>query len=153
MRLLMRSMKNTSVNINCYECNGEIVKRVTSTDGSEVESPDNEPTDPNGNGGGQQSGDNSGQRTLNPQYTISVTSADTAQGTASGGGIYSEGSRVNVTATLKSGFQFDKWSDGNTSSSRTINVTQNLSLTASLKAVEQSGGNTEAGGEDGDDEN
>lgn len=62
----------------------------------------------------------------------------------------SEGSRVNVTATHKSGFQFDKWSDGNTSASRTINVTQNLSLTASFKAV-SSGGNTEPGGEDDDD--
>ena len=34
--------------------------------------------------------------------------------------------------------------------SRTINVTQNLSLTASFKAV-SSGGNTEPGGEDDDD--
>lgn len=40
--------------------------------------------------------------------------------------------------------------DDNTSTSRTINVTQNLSLTASFKAV-SSGGSTEPGGEDDDD--
>ena len=115
---------------------------------------DGDGTDPNGGGsnpsnpsGGNTSG--SGTNT-NRQYTISVTSANTAQGTVTGGGTYSEGSRVNVTATPKSGFQFDKWSDGNTQATRTINVTQNLSLTASFKAV-SSGGNTEPGGEDDED--
>ena len=46
-----------------------------------------------------------------------------------------------MTATPKSGYQFDKWSDGNTSASRTINVTQNLSLTAQFKAVTSGGSN------------
>ena len=115
---------------------------------------DGDGTDPNGGGsnpsnpsGGNTSG--SGTNT-NRQYTISVTSANTAQGTVTGGGTYSEGSRVNVTATPKSGYAFDKWSDGNTQATRTINVTQNLSLTASFKAV-SSGGNTEPGGEDDKD--
>ena len=115
---------------------------------------DGDGTDPNGGGsspsnpsGGNTSG--SGTNT-NRQYTISVTSANTAQGTVTGGGTYSEGSRVNVTATPKSGYAFDKWSDGNTQATRTINVTQNLSLTASFKAV-SSGGNTEPGGEDDED--
>lgn len=52
----------------------------------------------------------------------------------------SEGSLVNVTATHKSGFLFDKWSDGTTSASRTINVTQDLSLTASFKEQTSTGG-------------
>lgn len=115
---------------------------------------DGDGTDPNGGGsnpsnpsGGNTSG--SGTNT-NRQYTISVTSANTAQGTVTGGGTYSEGSRVNVTATPKSGYAFDKWSDGNTQATRTINVTQNLSLTASFKAI-SSGGNTEPGGEDDKD--
>lgn len=74
-----------------------------------MEDPDNEPTDPNGggNGSGTQTGGNTTRR-----YTISVTSANTAQGTVTVGGTYSEGSRVNVTATPKSGYAFDKWSDG-----------------------------------------
>ena len=45
-------LKKTSINITCYDRNGKIVKRVTSSDDSEVEDPDNEPTDPNGGGSG-----------------------------------------------------------------------------------------------------
>ena len=105
-------------------------------------------TKPEGDGGNDNPGGGGGNtQNQTRQYTINVTSANTAQGTVTGGGTYSEGSRVNVTATPKSGFQFDKWSDGNTSASRTINVTQNLSQTASFKAVDQTGGNTEPGGE------
>ena len=113
---------------------------------------DNDDDNPGG-GGNTPSGGNTNQGSgtnTNRQYTISVTSANTAQGTVTGGGTYSEGSRVNVTATPKSGYAFDKWSDGNTQATRTINVTQNLSLTASFKAV-SSGGNTEPGGEDDKD--
>ena len=95
------------------------------------------------NGGGSNGGQQSGGTNTNRQYTLSVTSANTNQGTVTGGGTYSEGSRVNVTATPKSGYQFDKWSDGNTSASRTINVTQNLSLTAQFKAVTSGGGSND----------
>lgn len=140
-------LKKTSINITCYDRNGEIVKRVTSTDDSDIEDPDNEPTDPNGGGSG--SGTQTGGNTTR-QYTISVTSANSDQGTVSGGGTYSEGSRVNITATAKSGYAFDKWNDGNTSASRTVNVTQNLSLTASFKAVDQTGGGGDSTGEDDD---
>ena len=125
--------------------NGETTVDLTKPEG----------TDPDGGGnGGNPSNPSNGSNTSNPssgstnrQYTLSVTSANTAQGTVTGGGTYSEGSRVNVTATPKSGFQFDKWSDGNTSASRTINVTQNLSLTASFKEATQGGG---TGNEDED---
>lgn len=81
------------------------------------------------------------------QYTITVTSANTAQGTVTGGGTYAEGSRVNISATPKSGYQFDKWSDGNTSASRQVTVSQNLTLTASFKTVSSGGG---TGGDDSD---
>lgn len=89
----------------------------------------------------------------NRQYTLTIQSANTAQDTVTGGGTYSEGSRVNVnvTATPKSGYQFDKWSDGNTSANRTINVTQNMSLTAQFKAV-VSGGGSQGGGTEGDND-
>ena len=58
-------LKKASVSITCIDRNGNIVKRVTSSDDSEVEDPDNEPTDPNGGGSSAR------------QYTISVTSANT----------------------------------------------------------------------------
>lgn len=145
-------LKKTSINITCYNKDGEIVKRVTSTDDSDVEDPDNEPTDPNGggNGSGTQTGGNSGQNTSR-QYTISVTSANTAQGTVTGGGTYSEGSRVNISATAKSGYVFDKWNDGNTSASRTVNVSKNESFVAQFKAVDQTDGGGDSTGDDDDD--
>lgn len=142
-------LKKTSINITCYNKDGEIVKRVTSTDDAEVE--DNE--DPNGGGstpsggGTQGSGTDSGNTSR--QYTISVTSANTDQGIVSGGGTYSEGSRVNISASPKSGYTFDKWNDGNTQSTRTVNVTKNESFVAQFKVADS----TENPGGSGDDDN
>ena len=114
------------------------------------------PTDGDGgdggdNGGGSTpsnpSGGNTGGGSTNRQYTISVTSANTDQGTVSGGGTYSEGSSVNISATPKAGYQFDKWNDGNTSSVRTINVSKDESFVAQFKVADS----TEPGGSgDGD---
>ena len=92
-------------------------------------------------------GGNTGGGSTNRQYTISVTSANTDQGTVSGGGTYSEGSRVNISATPKAGYQFDKWNDGNTSSVRTINVSKDESFVAQFKVADS----TEPGGSGDDD--
>ena len=53
---LKQELKQTSVNITCYDRNGEVVKRVTS-DSGEVEDPDNE----TGDNTGTQTGDNTNQ--------------------------------------------------------------------------------------------
>ena len=140
-------LKKTSINITCYDRNGEIVKRVTSTDDSDVEDPDNEPTDPNGGGNGSGTDTNGSGTNTNRQYTISVTSANTDQGTVSGGGTYSEGSRVNISATPKAGYQFDKWSDGNTQATRTVQVSKDESFVAQFKVADS----TEPGGSGDDD--
>ena len=50
------------------------------------------------------------------------------------------GTSATNSATAKSGYVFEKWSDGHTATSRTINVTEDLTLTASFKAEETSGG-------------
>lgn len=99
---------------------------------------DNDDDNPGG-GGGSNSGSGSDGTNPNRQYTISVSSANTEQGTVSGGGTFSEGSRITVTATPKSGYDFDRWSDGVTTASRNIQVTQNLTLTASFKTASSDG--------------
>ncbi|MBQ0019320.1 MAG: hypothetical protein KBT39_02235 [Bacteroidales bacterium] len=128
-------------------------KRVNRT--LTVDSEGNDTTgDSNGSntsgGGGTTSG--TGGQNTSRQYTISVTSANTEQGTVSGGGTYSEGSRVNISATPKSGYAFDKWSDGNTSATRTINVSKDESFVAQFKTAEAGSGtgsgSTNTGGED-----
>ena len=98
------------------------------------DTPDGGGTDPSNPSDGSGSGTNPTR-----QYTISVTSANTDQGIVSGGGTYSEGSRVNITASPKAGYQFDKWSDGNTSSDRTINVSKNESFVAQFKVADSTG--------------
>ena len=114
-------------------------------------------TDPNGSGGGSGSNSSNGSngQTPNPngQYTISVTSANTAQGTVTGGGTFTSGSRIQVVATPKSGYAFDKWSDGNTSATRQITVSQNLNLTAQFKVTEAGGSGTDQTGGSGDNDN
>ena len=97
----------------------------------------NDDDNDNPDGGGDNGGGSSAR-----QYTISVTSANTDQGTVSGGGTYTEGSRVDISATPKAGYQFDKWNDGNTSATRTVSVSKNESFVAQFKAADS----TEPGG-------
>jgi predicted histone-like DNA-binding protein len=53
-------LKETSINITCYDCNGKIVKRVTSTDPGEVEDPEEQNTEGgNTSGSGNTSGGSS----------------------------------------------------------------------------------------------
>ena len=54
-------LKKTSINITCYDRNGEVVKRVTSTDDGEVEDPENDnPGGDGGSNGGSNTGGNNG---------------------------------------------------------------------------------------------
>ena len=49
---IKKELAETSVSITCYNRKGEIVKRVTSTDDSEIEDPEDDGNDPNGGGNG-----------------------------------------------------------------------------------------------------
>lgn len=123
----------------------KVVRKLTATDTTDG---DDEGDDTNG-GSNSSSGSNGSQnQNPNGQYTINVTSANTAQGTVTGGGTFTSGSRIQIVATPKSGYAFDKWSDGNTSATRQITVSQNLNLTASFKVFEQGGGTDQSGEDD-----
>lgn len=73
------------------------------------------------------------QWTIN-SYKLTVNSADTSMGTVSGGGTYNYGSSATLKATPKTGYSFVKWSDGNTSATRTVSVTAAATYTATFKA-------------------
>lgn len=47
---------------------------------------------------------------------------------------------MNISATAKAGYAFDKWNDCNTSASRTVNVSKNESFVAQFKEATQGGG-------------
>lgn len=64
-------------------------------------------------------------------HTVTLTAG--TGGTVSGGGTYNYGSTANISATPNSGYKFVQWSDGNTSASRSLTVTGDVSLSASFE--------------------
>lgn len=70
--------------------------------------------------------------TVPEKHTVTVTAG--TGGTVTGGGTYDYGAQVTLTATPSTGYHFVRWSDGNTSQTRTLTVTSNVSLTAYFEA-------------------
>jgi len=108
------------------------------------------PITPGNPGGGSPSGGTSnpgGTTGQTKKRTLTVRSANESQGSVSGGGTFDEGSTQTVRATPKTGFAFDKWSDGSTQNPRTVKLTSDLTLTASFKAA-TTGGGGQGSGED-----
>lgn len=64
------------------------------------------------------------------QYKLTVTAG--TGGTVSGGGTYNYNASATLKATANSGYHFVKWSDGNTSATRTVTVTKNATYTATF---------------------
>ena len=88
--------------------------------------------------------------TMQPKKrTLTVRSANESQGSVSGGGTFDEGSTQTVQATPKTGFAFDKWSDGSTQNPRTVKLTSDLTLTTSFKTATTGGGDQGSGGDQG----
>ena len=84
-----------------------------------------------------------------PKRTLTVRSANESQGSVSGGGTFDDGSTQTIRTTPKTGFAFDKWSDGSTQNPRTVKLTSDLTLTASFKTA-TTGGGDQGGGTLGD---
>ena len=64
------------------------------------------------------------------QFTLTVQSDNTTQGTVSGGGNYNYLSTNTITATPNYGYHFAYWTDGDTNNPRTITLIQDTSFTA-----------------------
>ena len=68
------------------------------------------------------------------QYTLTVSSNNTAWGTVTGGGTYNADATATLTATAATGYHFVQWQDGNTQNPRTVTVTANATYTATFAA-------------------
>ena len=113
-----KALKDASVSITCYDRNGNVVKRVNSGDAGEIE--------------------DSGSA---PKFMLTLNSNNDAYGSVSGGGEYASGTEVELKATPKSGYEFVKWSDGDTNATRTYTTTaEAVTLTAEFKATADDGG-------------
>lgn len=64
------------------------------------------------------------------QYKLTVTAG--TGGTVSGSGTYNYNASATLKATANSGYHFVKWSDGNTSATRTVTVTKDATYTATF---------------------
>lgn len=67
------------------------------------------------------------------QYVITVTAGE--NGTVTGGGTYSNGSQVTLTATPNAGYKFVKWNDGNVEATRVITVIADATYTAEFAPI------------------
>ena len=103
----------------------------------DISAPINPDSDPSNPGSPSNPGGTTGQA---KKRTLTVRSANESQGSVSGGGTFDEGSTQTVRATPKTGFAFDKWSDGSTQNPRTVKLTSDLTLTASFKTATTGGG-------------
>ena len=63
-------------------------------------------------------------------YTVKVTAAN---GTVTGEGTYEHGAKAKLNVTAAEGYHFVKWSDGETKATRTVVVTDNVTLTAEFE--------------------
>ena len=115
----------------------------TNVDISAPVNPDGSPSNP---GSPSSPGGTTGQA---KKHTLTVRSGNESQGSVSGGGTFDEGSTQTVRATPKTGFAFDKWSDGSTQNPRTVKLTSDLTLTASFKTATTGGGDQGSGGDQG----
>lgn len=105
---IKNELKNTAINITCYDRNGNVVKQ-TSSSSSNVD--DSE-------------GDNVQKGVIN------LTANPANGGTVQGSGTYDKGTEITIKAVAGAGYAFTRWSDGNTDAQRTITVEGNLDLTA-----------------------
>lgn len=62
-----------------------------------------------------------------PEYTVTLQGDNC---TLNGAGTYYEGTTVEISCVPNTGYYFVRWSDGNTNPTRTITVTENITLTA-----------------------
>ena len=111
-------LAKTSINITCYDRNGELVKRVTSSDSGDIEDPEAEENGgdtPNGGGSntGGDNGGNNGGNTGNvtpsaPKLTISRSGNGTSSVSANGNAVSSgseleAGTEVSISVTPAEG--------------------------------------------------
>ena len=78
-------------------------------------------------------------------YTVTVSSNNPAWGTVTGGGEYTEGATVTITATANAGYRFVEWNDGNTDNPRTFTVTEDVEFIATFEAGSEGIEDVEAG--------
>ena len=66
---------------------------------------------------------------------LSLSVSPEGAGTVEGAGRYEKGSIVPISAIANDGYYFKKWSDDDTNASRTVTITDSMSLTANFTQI------------------
>ena len=86
-----------------------------------------------------------GDSTVTIKQTLSLSASPAEGGRVTGAGEYGHGESASIQATANSGYSFTRWSDGDTSASRSIVMDSDKTLTATFTA---DGGGSSEGGEE-----
>lgn len=68
-------------------------------------------------------------------HRITAVANDDSYGTVTGGGDYTDGENIILTATPNTGYKFVEWSDGNTDNPRSVTVTGNTTYQAIYERI------------------
>ena len=140
---IKEELAKTSINITCYDRNGDIVKRVTSSDDGTVEDPEGGDDNPNGGGdpstggSGQASGGDSGSNTGNSgsgSGSGSVTPTVNAPN-FSGATQFEESTQVSMTGPTSSEIHYTLDGTVPTAESTLYEGPITLSETTTVKAI------------------
>lgn len=77
-----------------------------------------------------------------PRFTATVVSANTNQGTVTGGGTYTTGTSITITATPKTGYHFTGWTYSNGWTGSNSNASVTFTITSSGTATASFAGNS-----------
>lgn len=103
-------LAKTSINITCYDRNGNVQKDITPEGEVELDE---------------------GDTTAGTKHTLTlkVNPGDSC-GSVTGAGEYNEGAVATITATPAEGYEFVRWSDNDTNAMRAVTVNDDMELTA-----------------------
>ena len=130
---IKEELKKTSINITCYDRNGDLVKRVTSSDDAEIEDNDGGDDTPGGGGSNGSSGSSgsSGSGQQSGGGTTNTVNAPTISGTSP----FEETTQVTMSGPAGATIYYT--TDGTTPTSSSTQYTEAITLsdTATVKAI------------------
>ena len=83
------------------------------------------------------------------KFEVKLIANPSIGGSVTGAGRYPAGQSVEISASPAEGYQFNRWSDGNTNASRSVTLNSNTTLTAYFKSDSDTGDQNPSGSLEG----